>query len=173
EIRIEREDGSFCEPGEPGELVVRGATVSPGYWRRPDATAAAIRDGWLHSGDAGYLDDDGYLYVIDRRDDLIVTGGENVYPAEVESVLSTHPAVREAGVFALIDPTWGQSVAAAVVLREGVELLTAEAVRVFCRERLAAYKAPRDVFFTNELPRTASGKLLRRELRTIFSKEPK
>jgi O-succinylbenzoic acid--CoA ligase len=171
EIRIERDDGSPAEPGEPGELLIRGASVSPGYWQRPDATAAAIRDGWLHTGDAGYLDGDGYLYVIDRRDDLIVSGGENVYPAEVESVLSTHPAIREAGVFALTDPTWGQSVAAAVVLREGPELLTAEALRVFCRERLAGYKAPREVFFTHELPRTASGKLLRRQLREQFSKE--
>jgi O-succinylbenzoic acid--CoA ligase len=171
EIRIKREDGSIAAPGEEGEIVVRGATISPGYWRRPDATAAAIRDGWLHTGDAGSIDADGYLYVIDRRDDLIVSGGENVYPAEVESVLSTHPAVREAGVFALTDPLWGQSVAAAVVLREGLELLTAEALRVFCRERLAAYKAPREVFFTEELPRTASGKLLRRELRAQFSKE--
>jgi O-succinylbenzoic acid--CoA ligase len=169
EVRIEREDGAIAIPEEPGEIVVRGATVSPGYWQRPEATAAAIRDSWLHTGDAGYLDADGYLYVIDRRDDLIVSGGENVYPAEVESVLSTHPAVREAGVFALTDATWGQSVAAAVVLREGLELLTAEALRVFCRERLAAYKAPREVFFTDELPRTASGKLLRRELRARFS----
>jgi O-succinylbenzoic acid--CoA ligase len=171
ELRVERDDGSAAAAGEAGEIVVRGATVSPGYWQRPEATAAAIRDGWLHTGDAGYLDADGYLYVIDRRDDLIVSGGENVYPAEVESILSTHPGVREAAVFALADPTWGQSVAAAVVLREGLGLLTAEALQVFCRERLAAYKAPRAVFFTDDLPRTASGKLLRRELRARFSKE--
>jgi O-succinylbenzoic acid--CoA ligase len=172
EIRVERENGSICAAGEPGEIVVRGANVSPGYWQQPAATAAAIRDGWLHTGDAGYLDAEGYLYVIDRRDDLIVSGGENVYPAEVESVLSLHPAVREAGVFALRDLRWGQTVAAAVVLREGV-LLTEEALRVFCREHLAGYKSPRRVFFIDELPRTASGKLLRRELRRTYeSKEP-
>lgn len=170
EVRIERDDGSVADVNETGEIVVRGATVSPGYWRRAEESAKALRGGWLHSGDAGYQDADGYLYVVDRRDDLIVTGGENVYPAEVESILSTHPAVREAGVFALTDPRWGQSVAAAVCLREGVSM-TPEALQVFCRERLAAYKAPRHVFFTTELPRTASGKLLRRELRTMFSGE--
>lgn len=170
EVRIEREDGSLCEPGEAGEISVRGPTVAAGYWRRPDDTARALRGGWLHSGDAGYLDEDGYLYVIDRRDDLIVTGGENVYPVEVESVLSQHPAVREAGVFALTDPQWGQTVAAAVCLREGL-MLTPDALQVFCRERLAGYKAPRRVFFTDELPRTASGKLLRRELRERYSRE--
>lgn len=169
EARIERDDGTVCEPGEPGEIVVRGPIVSPGYWRRTEDSQRTLRDGWLHTGDAGYQDADGYLYVIDRRDDLIVSGGENVYPAEVESVLSTHPAVREAGVFALPDPRWGQAVAAAVALRPGVGLVTEEALRVFCREHMAAYKTPRRIYFIDELPRTASGKLLRRELRDRFS----
>ncbi|HXH21116.1 MAG TPA: o-succinylbenzoate--CoA ligase [Dehalococcoidia bacterium] len=163
-LSIVREDGSAAPAGEAGEIAVRGPTVMAGYWRRPEATAAALRDGSLRTGDYGYLDSEGYLYVADRRDDLIVTGGENVYPAEVEAVLEAHAAVREAGVFALPDREWGQRVAAAVVLEPGAEA-GAEALRAWCRERLAGYKAPRTFVFLPELPRTASGKLLRRELR--------
>lgn len=167
EVRIGREDGTLCEPQEEGEILVRGATVSPGYWRNPEATAVAMRGGWLHTGDMGYMDEDGYLYVIDRRDDLIVSGGENVYPAEVESVLSTHPDVAEAGVFGLADAHWGQLVAAAVVPRAAATL-DIDSLLGHCRTRLAGYKAPRRVFVASELPRTASGKLLRRELRRIY-----
>ncbi len=170
ELRIEREDGTAAGPGEAGEIVLRGPTVSPGYFGRPEDTARVWRGGWLHSGDAGYVDDEGYLYVLDRRDDLIVSGGENVYPAEVESVLASHPAVREAGVFALENSEWGQSVAAAVCLYDDAEADEASLL-AHCRDRLAGYKLPRRLFFLDELPRTASGKLQRRELRTRF--EPK
>jgi O-succinylbenzoic acid--CoA ligase len=169
-LRILREDGSECVPLEAGEIVVQGPNISPGYWRQPDATAQAMRGGWLHTGDAGYFDSEGYLYVLDRRDDLIVTGGENVYPAEVESVLSTHPAVREAGVYAMPDATWGQTVAAAVIPEPGAEV-SVEALQAYCRERLAGYKVPSRVLFTEDLPRTASGKLLRRELRRSLGGE--
>ena len=124
----------------------------------------ALRGGWFHTGDFGYQDAAGYLYVVDRRDDIIVTGGENVYPAEVEQAIETHPSVAEAGVFAQTDTLWGQSVTAAVSLREGASL-TAEELQDYCRTWLAGYKVPRAVFITGPLPRNASGKLLRRELR--------
>jgi O-succinylbenzoic acid--CoA ligase len=165
-IRIEREDGEECLPEEPGEIAVRGPTVTAGYLGRPDETARALRGGWLHTGDFGYVDQGGYLFVIDRRDDLIVTGGENVYPAEVESVLETHPSVKEAGVFGVADPTWGHEVRAAVALNDGYTFDEAGLIE-FCRERLAGYKVPRRIEGLHELPRTASGKLLRRQLRRL------
>ena len=141
-----------------GEICVAGPTVSPGYLHHPP------REGWLHTGDLGYLDDEGYIYVLDRRDDLIVSGGENVYPAEVEAALVAHPAVREAGVIGVADAEWGRSVAALVVL-EPDRTVSAEELSAFCRERLAAYKLPRRIEFRESLPRNAAGKLLRRELR--------
>ena len=163
EIRVEQ-DGRVAAPGEPGEIVVRGPSVTPGYADRPAETARAIRDGWLHTGDLGFLDAEGYLYVLDRRDDLIVSGGENVYPAEVEAALLAHPAVAEAGVVGMDDPSWGQIPVAYVVPRADLSV-TPDALIAFCRERLARYKAPARVTFVDALPRNASGKLLRRELR--------
>src|SRR5438067_1537754 len=130
--------------GEVGEIVVRGPTVTPGYVNRPDATARPIRDGWLHTGDLGRLDDEGYLYVVDRRDDLIISGGENVYPAEVEAALLAHPAVAEAGVFGIADAEWGRSVAAAVSLHPGI-VVNADELLAFVRQRLASYKVPRHI----------------------------
>jgi O-succinylbenzoic acid--CoA ligase len=163
ELRIEQ-DGAPVQAGEAGEIVVRGPTVTPGYWRRPEATAA-IRDGWLHTGDLGYLDADGYLYVLDRRDDLIISGGENVYPAEVEAVLLAYPGVAEAGVIGVPDPQWGQVAVAVVVPQPGATLDPAD-LSAFCAARLARYKVPARIDLTSEpLPRTAAGKLLRRELR--------
>jgi O-succinylbenzoic acid--CoA ligase len=138
-----------------GEILVSGPTVSPGYLHQ------APREGWLRTGDLGYLDDDGYLYVLDRRDDLIVSGGENVYPAEVEAVLLAHPAVDEAGVFGVADAEWGQVVNAAVKLRQSV---TTDELQAFCRARLAGYKVPRRIAVMDALPRNAAGKLVRREL---------
>jgi O-succinylbenzoic acid--CoA ligase len=144
------------EPG--GEIWVRGPSVSPGYLHQP------AREGWLHTGDIGSLDDEGYLYVLDRRDDLIVSGGENVYPAEVEAALLAHPAVDEAGVVGVPDPEWGRSVAAVVALKPG-QSANAEELIAFCRQRLAGYKVPRHIEFRESLPRNAGGKLVRRELR--------
>jgi O-succinylbenzoic acid--CoA ligase len=164
EVRIQRDDGSACDPDEAGEIVLRGPTVTPGYLNRPDETARALRIGWLHTGDAGYLDAEGYLYVLDRRDDLIISGGENVYPAQVEAVLQAHPAVLEAGVIGAPDQRWGQVPLAVVVLRPGHNL-AAEDLLAFCRERLAHYKSPSRILFTDALPRNAAGKLLRHELR--------
>ncbi len=166
DMRIEGEDGAVCAPGEAGEIVLRGPTLTAGYYKRPEATAAAIRDGWLHTGDFGYVDGDGYLYVIDRRDDVIVSGGENVYPAEVEAALASHPAVREAGVFGVADAKWGQQVTAAVSLRPAAAA-SEEELRAYCRGRLAGYKVPKAIAFVAELPRNAAGKLLRRELRRM------
>ena len=142
-----------------GEICVRGPTVSPGYLHQPP------RGEWLHTGDLGYLDQDGYLYVLDRRDDLIVSGGENIYPAEVEAVLLAHPAVGDAGVIGAPDAEWGSAVAALVVPVDGAPV-SAEELIGWCRKHLAKYKVPRTVSFRASLPRNAAGKLLRRELRT-------
>ncbi len=162
ELRIEHE-GREAAPDEPGEILLRGPNVSPCYLGYPRDTGRTP-DGWLRTGDAGYMDQEGYLYVLDRRSDLIITGGENVYPAEVEAVLSGHPAVLEAAVTGTPDARWGASVMASVVLRPGTRA-DAEELRTYCRERLAGYKVPTSVEFLPKLPRTASGKLLRRELR--------
>jgi O-succinylbenzoic acid--CoA ligase len=163
ELRIVDEDGRECAPDEPGEIVLRGPSISPGYLNHPDATADVIHDGWLHSGDLGRLDNEGYLYVLDRRDDLIVSGGENVYPAEIEAALQSHPDVAEAGVYGVDDERWGKAPVAVVVLREG-STVDAETLLEDCRKRLAAYKMPRRIEFATALPRTASGKLMRNRL---------
>jgi len=166
ELRIVR-DGYTQPAGQVGEIVVRGPNVTIGYHNRPEATAEALRDGWLHTGDLGYLDEEGYLYVFDRRSDLIISGGENVYPAEVESVLLAHPAVKEAGVTGIPDEKWGQVPAAAVKPDEGAAI-SEEALIQFCRERLAAYKVPKRIKFVAQLPRNASDKLMRRLLKDLF-----
>jgi O-succinylbenzoic acid--CoA ligase len=163
ELRIESEEKE-SPPGQAGEILIRGATISPGYWGRPDESAAALRGGWFHTGDIGRLDDEGCLYVLDRRDDLIVSGGENVYPAEVEAVLLSHPAVDEAGVYGVPEDRWGSAPAASVVTRRGAAV-TADELIAYCRGRLAKYKVPVAVRIVESLPRTAAGKLQRRLLR--------
>jgi O-succinylbenzoic acid--CoA ligase len=155
ELRIES-----AGAGEAGEILVRGPTVMRGYINRPEETALALRDGWLHTGDLGYLDGEGYLYVVSRRHDLIISGGENIYPTEVEAVLLAHPVVEEAAVVGVLDAHWGQVPAAAVKLRAGVAASEAELID-FCRERLAGYKVPKLVRFVATLPRNAAGKLQR------------
>ena len=163
ELRVVR-DGAAAPSGTVGEIQVRGPTVMRGYVNRPEATAQALADGWLHTGDLGYLDDEGYLYVASRRDDLIVSGGENVYPAEVEAVLLSHPAIEEAAVLGAPDERWGQVPVAFVKLRAGVTADESTAI-AFCRERLAGYKVPKRVRFVDALPRNAGGKVLRNALR--------
>ncbi|MDR6226721.1 O-succinylbenzoic acid--CoA ligase [Desmospora profundinema] len=163
ELTIRKGDQTL-PPGEEGEIAVRAPYVTPGYWKRPDATREAIRDGWLYTGDIGYVDEQGFLYVLDRRSDLILSGGENVYPAEVEAVLLSHPAVAEAGVVGKTDARWGEVPVAFVVLRSegGVD----EQVLIrHCRERLARYKVPVQIIWTDALPRNASNKVLRRKLK--------
>ncbi|AMQ21533.1 o-succinylbenzoate--CoA ligase [Geobacillus sp. JS12] len=162
-------DEKPAAPHEAGEIVVKGPNVTKGYLHRPEATAQAIRGGWFFTGDIGYIDEDGFLYVLDRRSDLIISGGENVYPAEVEAVLLSHPDVEEAGVTGVEDETWGQVPYAFVRLKRGASPDEA-ALRAFCRERLAKYKVPARIYFVDELPRNAAQKLLRRELKRLIPK---
>jgi long-chain acyl-CoA synthetase len=154
-------------PGEIGEIVYRGSGVMAGYWRRPEDTAAAIRDGWFHSGDAGSVDDEGFVYIRDRIKDMIVSGGENIYPAELESLLAGHPAVADVAVIGVPDDRWGEAVKALIVRRPGTEL-TEEELIDWSRSRLAGYKRPRSVDFIEAIPRNPSGKVLKRELREPY-----
>ncbi|PLT32197.1 o-succinylbenzoate--CoA ligase [Bacillus sp. V5-8f] len=157
-------DGRTASPDEPGEIVVAGPNVTKGYLNREEETSRAIKNGWLYTGDIGYLDSEGFLYVMDRRSDLIISGGENVYPAEIESVLSLHPAVFEAGVSSMSDMKWGQIPVAFVVPYPDMKPAEAELIE-FCRDQLAPYKVPGEIVFCESLPRNASNKLLRRELK--------
>ncbi|MGW5695196.1 class I adenylate-forming enzyme family protein [Streptomyces asiaticus] len=163
-VRIADEEGRDVPFGEQGEIVVRGPMVVPGYWRRPEATAAALPDGELRTGDIGFMDEGGWLYVVDRKKDMINASGFKVWPREVEDVLYTHPAVREAAVVGKPDTYRGETVKAYVSLRSGAEV-TPDELSAYCAERLAAYKYPREVEILPELPKTTSGKILRRELR--------
>jgi O-succinylbenzoic acid--CoA ligase len=164
EVRIADDGGRALPPGACGEILVRGPTVMRGYHGRPEETAAALREGWLHTGDLGYLDGDGNLYVRDRRDGLIISGGENVYASEVEDALCTHPAVLDAGVTGAPDERWGQAVVATVVLRDGAAA-SEDDLLAYCRGRLAPFKVPKRVRLADAIPRTEGGKLLRRALR--------
>ncbi len=150
--------------GGEGEVVVRGDLVMRGYWNNPTATAETLRNGWLHTGDIGYFDRDGYLFLTDRKKDMIISGGSNVYPREVEEVLYRHPAVLEACVFGVPDETWGERIIASVVLRNGVSASGDELIQ-WCRQSLASYKKPSEVFFLAELPKSGIGKILKREIR--------
>ena len=153
-----------CAPGEPGELQISGASVTPGCWRRPAETAQAIVDGWLHTGDVATIGADGHVRIVDRIKDMYITGGENVYPAEVEEVLYQHPAVSQAAVVGAPDERWGESGVAWLVLSPGMQA-GPEEIRGWARTRLAAFKVPRDVCLVDELPRNATGKVLKAELR--------
>ena len=164
EVRVVDQAGDELPRGAVGEIVVSGDHVMAGYWQRPEETAAALRDGWLHSGDAGYMDDRGYVYVVDRIKDMIISGDENVYSVEVENVLARHPAVAACAVVGLPDPQWGERVHALVVLAPGTSS-TVDELRDFCRQRLSAYKIPRSVEFVAALPTSAAGKVLKRQLR--------
>ncbi len=156
-------------PGKTGEICGRGDNVMTGYWRRPDLTAIALRGGWLHTGDAGHLDDDGYLHVTGRITEMIITGGENVYPAEVENVLHQHPAVAEAAVLGLPDSQWGQRVHAVIAPMPGSQLDAGE-VMAFCRERIAGYKCPRSAKIRDVLPKTGAGKIDKKSLASAASR---
>lgn len=163
-------DGREAAPGEAGEIWVRGPNVTPGYWNNDRATAEAIRDGWLCTGDIGYVDDEGFLFVLDRRSDLIISGGENVYPAEIESVLAGHPDIAEAGVAGVPDERWGKVPVAFVKTRPGARLTEGD-VLAYCAERLAKYKQPAKVWFVEALPRNASNKLVRKDLLNLIERE--
>jgi long-chain acyl-CoA synthetase len=163
EMRVVDERDREVPEGEVGEIVIRGYNVMKGYWRRPDATAETVRDGWLHTGDMGYVDGDGYFFIVDRKKDMIIRGGYNVYPREVEEVLYEHPAVREAAVLGIPDPEYGEEVAAAVALKDG-EHISADELREFVKGQVAAYKYPRQIWFVDDLPKGPTGKILKREI---------
>lgn len=164
DIRIVDAQGNELPPGERGEILIRGHNVMLGYWNRPEATAQAIRDGWLHTGDVGLRDDEGYLYVVDRLKDVVIVAGFNVYPTEVEDILYKHPAVAEAAIYGVPDPIQGEIVKAKIVVKPGHEV-SPESLRLFCRERLANYKVPRIVEIVDSLPKNPTGKILKRVLR--------
>jgi len=156
-------DGQEAQAEETGEIYLKGPTITLGYADRPEATAHVISNGWLATGDIGYLDAEGYLYVLDRRSDLIISGGENVYPAEIEAVLLSHPDVAEAGVCGQSNAQWGQVPIAFVHLKDG-SIVSTNALMEYASQRLARYKQPHTVYIVEQLPRNSSGKLLRREL---------
>ena len=161
--------GGDCGPGDVGEVWLRAPNVMAGYYDRPAETAAALMpDGWLRTGDGGYRDDEGFLFLTDRIKDMIVSGGENIYPVEVEEVLSQHPGVADVAVIGVPDERWGETVKALVVVAPNSGV-TADELVAFARERLAGYKLPRSVDFVSELPRTPAGKVLKRELRARYA----
>jgi long-chain acyl-CoA synthetase len=170
EVRIVDANDQPVPAGTVGEIAVRGDNVMIGYWNRPEETAKAIVDGWMHTGDGGYMDQDGFVYIVDRIKDMIVTGGENVYSTEVENVVAQYPAVLQCAVIGIPDPHWGEAVHAMVVVKPGTTLDAADLI-AFCKERIAGYKCPRSVDVrTDPLPVSGAGKILKRELRRPFWK---
>jgi acyl-CoA synthetase (AMP-forming)/AMP-acid ligase II len=168
ELSIQDVEGHPLAPGEVGEVCARGGNFMREYWNRPEETAAALRDGWYHSGDVGYLDEAGYLYLVDRAKDMIVTGGENVYSAEVENAIASHSDVAQVAVIGIPDEAWGEAVHAVVVVLPGRDP-TAEEIIAHARRSIAGYKAPKSVSFRHEpLPMSAAMKVLKRELRAPF-----
>jgi long-chain acyl-CoA synthetase len=163
QLRLVDSEDHDVPPGEVGEIVIRGPNVMKGYWQRPEATAEAIRDGWFHSGDLARVDEDGYFYIVDRKKDLIIRGGYNVYPREIEEVLYEHPAIAEAAVIGLPHPAMGEEVGAAVVLKPGA-VITAGELRDYVRAQVAAYKYPRHVWIADALPKGPTGKIVKREI---------
>ena len=168
-LQVIRENGQEVTPDdrEVGEIIVKGDTVTPGYWRLPEETQKAFKDGWLYTGDLAVVDREGYVNIVDRKKDMILSGGENIYSTEVENILYQHPGILEAAVFGVPDPKWGEAVQATVVLKSG-EQATAEEIIRFCKDHLAPYKAPKGVAFLDQLPRTGSGKLYKKALRDPY-----
>ncbi|WEK57984.1 MAG: AMP-binding protein [Candidatus Brevundimonas phytovorans] len=172
EIRIVDENGVEVPRGQIGEIVGRGDNVMQGYWNRPEETADVMRNGWLHTRDAGWMDEEGYIYITDRLKDMIVSGAENIYSIEVENALSWHPAIEEAAVIGVPDPTWGERVHAHIVCKAGAEQPSLEELSAFCRQRIAGYKTPKSVSFSEaRLPRSAAGKIQKGPVREVVLKE--
>jgi long-chain acyl-CoA synthetase len=165
EMQVVDDEDNPVAQGEVGEIVIRGHNIMKGYWQRPEATEEAMRGGWFHSGDMARTDEDGYFYIVDRKKDLIIRGGYNVYPREVEEVLYEHPKIREAAVVGIPHDEWGEEIGAAVVPMEGEEL-SPEEVSAYVKDRIAAYKYPRVVWFLDDLPKGPTGKILKREIET-------
>ncbi len=164
EVKVVRPDGAACAPGEVGEVVARGPNITQGYWNKPQETAHALRDGWFWSGDLAYQDEQGYLYLVDRAKDMIISGGENVYSIEVETVIAAHPSVSECAVIGLPDARWGERVHAVLVFRSG-QSATLEELQAFCADRIAGYKFPKSIESREALPRSGAGKILKHLLR--------
>jgi long-chain acyl-CoA synthetase len=165
EMKVVDDDGKEVPQGEVGEIAIKGHNVMKGYWQRDDATQEVMRDGWFHTGDMATIDDDGYFFIVDRKKDLIIRGGYNVYPREIEEVLYEHPAVAEAAVVGVPHGELGEEVGAAVTLKEG-ESIDEDTLRDFIKEQVAAYKYPRQIWFVDELPKGPTGKILKREIQT-------
>ncbi len=171
EAKIVDEDDNRLEPGQVGEICIRGKNVTTGYWKNPELTAKTLQGGWLHTGDVGMIDEEGYIFLMDRKADMIITGGENVYPAETEDVLYRHPAVGECAVVSAPDEKWGERVQAVVVLKQGQSVTEKELID-HCKGRLAGYKCPKNIEFWKELPKTSVGKILRRDIKKHFWNVP-
>ena len=167
QIKIADDEGRELPIGDVGEVAVRGPNITRGYWKNPELTAEKIRDGWLYTGDVGSVDEEGYLYLVDRKADMIITGGENVYPAETEAVLYRHSAVYECVVVSAPDERWGERVQAVVVLKEGASATEDELI-AHCKASLAGYKCPKQVAFWDQIPKSTVGKILRREVKVTF-----
>jgi len=167
EIRIVDANDNEVPRGTVGEIIVRGPNVMLGYWKKPEATAEALRGGWMHTGDGGYMDDDGFIYICDRLKDMVVSGGENVYCGEVEAAIGSHPAVAQSAVIGIPCQKWGETVHAVIILKPGASA-THEQIIAHCRELIAGYKVPRSVEFRETLPLTSVGKVLKTELRKPF-----
>jgi acyl-CoA synthetase (AMP-forming)/AMP-acid ligase II len=170
EVKVANNDGVEVLTGTTGEFWVRSPSLFSGYWNQPAATADVMRDGWYRTGDAGYRDSEGLLYIVDRLKDMIVTGGENVYSGEVEQAVQKHPAVRMCAVIGIPDARWGEIVTAIVIPAEG-RSVTAEDIITHCRSLIANYKVPKSVHFVQSLPMTAAGKVLKRAIREQFWKD--
>lgn len=169
QVKILSEKGKDVEPGEVGEIAVRSKQTMVEYWKKPEETKATLVNGWLHTGDMGYYDEEGYIYIADRKKDMIITGGENVYPREVEEVLYRHPAVLEAAVIGVPDEYWVERVHAVVATKKGTKA-TAEEIIAFCKKNIAGYKTPKSIEFVDALPKNPTGKILKRELRDKYWK---
>jgi long-chain acyl-CoA synthetase len=169
DVETRRSDGSLCEIGEVGEITVRGPNMMPGYWNRPDENAKVFtEDGWYRTGDLASIDDGGYVFIVDRAKDMIVSGGENVYTTEVENALAGHPAVLELAVFGIPDEQWGEAVHAEVVLKPGSAVSEGELIE-HCRRTIAGFKVPRSIAIRSEpLPKSGAGKILKREIRAPY-----
>jgi long-chain acyl-CoA synthetase len=163
EFRLVDDEGADVAPGEIGEILIKGHNVMKGYWQRPEATAEAIKDGWFATGDMAKVDEDGYYFIVDRKKELIIRGGYNVYPREVEEVLYEHPAIREVAVVGIPHDEWGEEVGAAVALKDG-ETADEDELIAFAREHVASYKYPRRIWFVDDLPKGPTGKILKREI---------
>ena len=169
EMRVVDENDNDMAPGQVGEVVFRGNNLMKGYYKDPETTDEAMRNGWMHTGDLGRLDEEGFLYIVDRKKDMIITGAENVYPREVEEVLYTHPRIAEAAVIGVADPKWGEAIKAIVVLKSGEEASQEEIID-FCRGKIAGFKCPKSVEFLEELPKNPAGKILKRVLRERYER---